>query len=296
MKDIDLLKEMLAGEGRHSNYQCLPPYLPDELSENIGDVISKRLDEQRFIWMKENCSLHGKEVIEIGSNINYFSIRMAKELDAKVFAYELDSKLCNAGKLIASMCGLSNEIEFINEGVDFKKLKSLPKVDAILFFNVLHHAGYDFDKDYVQSIDDWYQHAKNYLEQLGSVANEMVFQMGYVFGGAYEKFCRDEDILPFTVDLLNSSGWQVNKCAIFPSVPTSVDTSGYTNTEIPRDLSWSRAPRRMISKKNLSKIPFAKESWNMLKRIIRIAAPNSSVIRGLGPRPIFYCKFQKKED
>lgn len=296
MNNIDLLKELLATKGRHSNYQCLPPYLPDELSRKIKGNTSKRLDQQRFAWMKENCSLHGKRVIEIGSNIGYFSIRIVKELNAKVFAYELDDELCNAGKLIASMCGLSDEVEFINEGVDFKSLKSLPEVDTILFFNVLHHAGYDFDRSYVRSIDEWYQYAKDYLRQLGSVADEMIFQMGYIFGGAYEKFCRDDDILPFTVDLLNSSGWQVTKCAIFPDTPTSMDTSGYTNIEIPRDLLWSRAPRKMVSKKTISKIPFAKESWKILKIIIRIIAPNSSIVRGLGPRPIFYCKFQRREN
>ena len=64
---------------------------------------------------------------------------------------------------------------------------------------------------------------------MGSIADEMVFQMGYRFGGGYKRFCEDEDILSFTTDLLNSSGWHVVKCAILPGTPTLTNLLNYIN-------------------------------------------------------------------
>lgn len=213
--NIENLKELIRGTTRHGNYQQLPPCVPQEILAEFTDYKTIRLDEARFDWLASYKIFDHKSIVEIGANLGYFSLRAVSERGATSIAYEADSKLVEAINYIASLCKLDKKIEVRNEAFTINHPIELPQADVLIFQNVLHHAGFDFEQEVVPTIADWEQYAVRYLQRLTNVAPIMVFQMGYTWGGGSDRLCPSETRWhSWTMELLKQAGWNVLVCGI----------------------------------------------------------------------------------
>jgi len=223
MEDI---KAYLLSQTKHGLYQNLPPSLLKQMPELEKFSFSRRLDDKRFNWFSDKLDFDGKKVMDIGANIGYFSFRLNTEKNAALTIYEPHTEHIRAIESIKSILQITdNNIRCINQGVALDDIKNLPEQDIVLLFNVLQHAGEDFDKKYVPDISHWHKYTIKYLKALSEKANQMVFQMGYAWLGHEDNFCEDKDIISFTIDLLKESGWNIKNCGVIGNVinPTYVD-------------------------------------------------------------------------
>ncbi len=269
----DFLK-YITSDGKHGFYQLFPPALinkfPD-LKKLPYDTI--RLDDKRYDYITKSIDVKGLRVTDIGANIGYFSFRLATEMHCEVLMYEPYKDHFKAIKEIKSMLNLNDKMVRVeNMGIDLNGIDNIEPTDLILLFNVLQHAGEDFDKDKVTLIHDWYGYAKEYLLKLRKKTTCLVFQTGYSWLGHNKELCSKEKIIEFTQTLLEESGWQILKCGIV----TNYESHVY------RDFDFEKS--------------FSNPIFNPLKYIeygvkyrLGFNVPNFRFIQ----RPIFICKSNK---
>ncbi len=211
-KLIELLKE----ESKHSGYQMLPPCLVEVMGEApAGLVGDKRQDASRYDWFNCKWDSSVNSIIDIGANLGYFSFRALKDFNVKINAYEPYEPHAEAMSIIRELCGFNpEEVIISNKSVGMKEIDALPAADLLILLNVLQHAGEDFDSDMVLSIEGWRDYAIGYLKKLRNKTRLMFFQMGYTWKGYEGKLCQDNDIIDFTVKLLDEAGWHIRHCGI----------------------------------------------------------------------------------
>lgn len=216
MEDI---KAYLLSQSKHGLYQMLPPTLIKKMPELEKFSFSRRLDDKRYEWFSEKLDFDGKRVMDIGGNIGYFSFRLASEKNAHLTIYEPQEQHIKAIESIKPIIDMPDEkVKCVNQGVGLDDIKTLPEQDIILLFNVLQHAGEDYDKKYVPDISHWRDYTISYLQALRSKTKNMVFQMGYTWLGHEDSFCHEEDFITFTVKLLEDAGWKINNCGVIGNV------------------------------------------------------------------------------
>lgn len=276
-KEINHLKELLASKGRHGQYQKLPPTLPDEVFASFPERWDTRLDEERYNWIISSLNCNNKTILEIGANIGYFASRFASEGNNVVYAYEPDDILFEALESIIRMGQLGKKVIPCHTPVDITTINSLPNVDIILNLNVIQHAGFDFEKGNISSIDDWREYAVDFLSQLRSKSEYMVFQMGYQLWGHDKPICKEKDIIQYTISLLRDSGWLPQHCGIVTQMPLINEITQYHsidsyNNEI-KLITRNKLPMRYLFEVFLSKI-----------------TQKPYILYSFTQRPIFICK------
>jgi hypothetical protein len=222
MQSNKQLIQFLKSESKHGNYQYLPPKLVEvypELEElNVNNM---RLDDKRYEYFTQKLSFQNKRVTDIGANIGYFSFRLATEFNSHVTTYEPNSAHYQAINAISSILSLNtSQITNINEGIDFNAIDKLSETDILLFFNVIQHAGEDYDAAMVPTVSDWYKYAVAFLTKLRSKTQYMVFQSGYSWLGHKEDLCAKKEIIKFSVKLLKDAGWDVQHCGVVQNYQT----------------------------------------------------------------------------
>jgi len=198
-------------EGKHGHYQLLPPALISkypQLSQLPYNNI--RLDDKRYDYFCSKLPVNEAKVTDIGANIGYFSFRLMTEKLSKVTVYEPFQAHSEVIGEIAQLLDITSE-SLTNrcEGISLDSIDNMNHTDILLFFNVLQHAGEDFDSQYVKSAADWRAYAVQYLSKLRQKAGHMVFQTGYSWLGHKDDLCAKSDIIPFTLQLLKEAGWEV---------------------------------------------------------------------------------------
>lgn len=207
---MDRLLKYAKTAGKHGLYQTLPPELLRCRPELKTASFSRRLDSRRYDWFSSRVDFRNKRVVDIGANIGYFSFRLVSEFGATVTAYEPFPAHHETIQLIKSQLSIGDEqMLAINNGVTYESLADFPDADVVLLFNVLHHAGSDFDSSYVRKIDDWHGYAEKYLVQLLSKTEILIFQMGCSWGGNAGQLCDIKNAPYFVRELLLRSGWDV---------------------------------------------------------------------------------------
>lgn len=215
MQELEELRKLLETKSKHGNYQMLPPALLDLDPALSSYSHSRRLDSQRYDWFSEKLNFENKSILDIGANVGYFSFRLATEKNAKITTYEPFNEHSIAIDRCKRILGIGDEkFRNVNLGVSLADLDNLEKFDVVLFFNVIQHAGEDFDRDAVQSIDEWRDYALQYLSKLRSTADCLIFQTGYTWLGHNGKLCDEIDTLDFTINLLHDAGWNIKYCGV----------------------------------------------------------------------------------
>lgn len=271
---LDELKELLITKSKHGNYEMLPPALlkfDPSLSSYSNSV---RLDQQRYDWFSNKINFEGRNLLDIGANIGYFSLRLATEHNATVTAYEPFKPHSQCIELSKKILNLTDDqFKVVNEGVSFDRISTLKKVDIILFLNVLQHAGEDYDREYVHDLTEWREYAVQYLNKLKEVGEYLVFQTGYTWLGHEDKLCKDKEILDYTIKILSDSGWSIISCGIIAdaSNPTYID--------------------HKINESQINPLPLTSK-WDSMNLSLKKRILGYKYDYRFMQRPIFICKVQ----
>ncbi len=279
---------------QHGNYQEIPPSIPVELRQRLPDYPKTRLESARYDWLDSYGIFAGKKIVEIGANLGYFSIRAASERNARVVAYEPDHVLASTMALIAKLSGVSDRVEIRSEPVMLNRWPDLPTSDLVINLNVIHHAGRDFDNQYVKTIEDWQSYAMKYLEKFLTVAPLMVFQTGYTWGAwgdtAPRLVPQGDDIDNWTQKLLRRAGWKVVARA---KAASTKDVWSYKDIGERDDLR-EQVAHNVVSKQLRTLFPLLPLP---LQRKIRIAKRKlfwkrwiNKDIERFGLRPLYICQ------
>lgn len=178
------LQRLYADASRHSTYQHVPDFVTAELGyvESIDEAW--RGDRPRLAYVLGHRKPRAAETwLDFGANTGFFTLSLAREFPLTTFvAVEANAHHARFINLIAGHFRMDN-VRVINQAIGLRELHTLPKVDVLLHFNVLHHAGHDFDADLVPDRDGFPGYARDYLARLHDRADTMLFQMGSNWGG-----------------------------------------------------------------------------------------------------------------
>jgi len=166
------------------------------------------LDEPRFNWIIQNVDVAGKRVFDLGASLGYFSLRLASEYDAHVYACEPISVYADLIQMFTKICRLEDRLQVKKNSITIDDLDSLPETDLFLHLNILHHAGVQYDQHRVNSIEDWRKYSQDYLQKLSEKTNVLLIQFANVWNDTV--IFDSSETVPFTKELLSDSGWRVH--------------------------------------------------------------------------------------
>lgn len=216
MEKIQKLIGLINENGKHSSYQQLPSDVRNNYSKVLSEVnwSPSRLDIPRLNWIVDVMkSIKVGTITDIGANSGFFSVELRNAFDASCISYEPHLPHAKAIGLIKEICAINDfQLAVKNAGVSLNDVRELNNSDLLVFLNVLHHAGDDFDSDKVKTIKDWKTYSSKYLEQLTGKFKYMFFQLGNAWMGSGVKLFDDRTCFSETINLLENSGWKV-ECA-----------------------------------------------------------------------------------
>lgn len=203
---------------KHHAYQSVPDFVADALDyrETIDD--RWRGDHCRLAYLMTALPLANIETLtDIGANTGFFSLSLAHRFPhLRVTACEPDATHATYIGTIASTFGLDN-VEVAPRGVTLDSLSGLQPADAVLFLNVLHHAGYEFETALPRTRAAFDDYAVRFLTALAGTQRRMLFQMGSNWGGdtANPLVPRDAhaEKLRYMSGLLTNGAWQIDRVA-----------------------------------------------------------------------------------
>jgi SAM-dependent methyltransferase len=272
------LKELLSGsKGRHTNYQIVPPFIQEHFSaleyqkrNDAGDQ-EISLDAIRYDWLSGVVDVKKPKVLEIGSNMGYFILRLAKEYGASVKAFEPITEYAEASELMAKVSELEN-FEVNKEIADHERIEEEGPFDLAIQLNVLHHAGVDYDRDKIQDPQSWRRYAIDNLKNLASVSRRLFFQCGNYSTGGQQWFPMEEAIT-FLNNLLEEAGWEV------------LQIGSFQNFEKMIFKSYSPAQKKDIPALTCSRNPETQLVDYSVDGVVKACLPT-----GLPARSLWYCK------
>jgi len=207
--------EALYNDGsKHSRYQNIPEFVRNELgyTETIDE--NWRGDTARYTYLTENLSFdEGKSIGEIGANTGFFTLSLAHANPTSTFyAYEINPTHAAFIQDIGDSFQMKNLIVKA-QGVDMEGIALMENHDILLNYNVLHHAGVDFDFDQLASVDGYEVYATEYLRRMATKTKRMVFQIGSNWGGNKLQpiipLSDDAEKIAFNARLFKNAGWKV---------------------------------------------------------------------------------------
>lgn len=219
----DNIKNILSNyywdNSKHSHYQNIPQFVKEamEYSETIDENWRGDTARYKHILDVVNFSKNLK-IGDIGANTGFFSLSLAHRFpNIEVTAYEGNPNHVRFIELIRNAFELKN-LFMKNEYIDFEGISYLGNQDLLLNLNVLHHAGVDFDKDKIGSVDKLFNFAVSYLSKLKEHTKEIIFQMGYNWGGDKTKpivnLQDDLGKIKYSAELFIQSGWKITNIAL----------------------------------------------------------------------------------
>lgn len=213
--NIEELQQLYFDGTKHSNYQNIPGFVQETLGYSVKLDEQWRGDTARYTNLLQNVDFENLKIIgDIGANTGFFSLSIGERYPAiKVRAYEANSSHSAFIQSIVTQFNLQN-VSVQHLSVDMQGIGQLGKHDCILNYNVLHHAGVDYDKGMVDP-ETFQEYAVRYLGKLSEKSARMVFQMGYNWGGNKNKplveLNDDAGKVHFMNKIFIKSGWKIGK-------------------------------------------------------------------------------------
>lgn len=207
--------EALYNDGsKHSRYQNIPEFVRNELgyTETIDE--NWRGDTARFTYLTETLSFGGgKSIGEIGANTGFFTLSLAHANPSSTFyAYEINPTHAAFIQDIGESFQMKNLV-VMAQGVDMDGIEKMENHDILLNYNVLHHAGVDFDSALLASVEGYEAYATEYLKRMAAKTKKMVFQIGSNWGGNKLKpiipLSDDAEKIAFNARLFKNAGWNI---------------------------------------------------------------------------------------
>ena len=218
------LKTKLAGlyhdQTKHYRYQNIPRFVYEALnySESIDE--NWRGDSARYRYLLKQLPSSPESVFgDIGANTGFFALSLAHMMKgSRFYAYEMNKKHTRFMELIKEHFRMEN-IRVMPQRVDLFGIEQLPIHHVLINFNVLHHAGVDFDRKFISDESNFTDYAQIYLSKLKSKTSMMYFQMGYNWGGNKKKpivpVDQQESMVRYEVDIFKKCGWEIIHVALF---------------------------------------------------------------------------------
>jgi hypothetical protein len=215
---VEELRTLYSDESKHSIYQNLPNFVVEALGYNEKIDEQWRGDRPRLEFIRNMRSpKRGESWLDFGANTGFFALSLAKEFpETKFVAVEANPSHARFICRIAEEFEIKN-VTVKNLAVGIDGLVDLPKVDVMLHLNVLHHAGHDFDHEFLKDRSHFGAYATNYLSRLRNVTEHLFFQMGSNWGGnrmlPIVAFKDDKVKLDVFKEWIRCSGWLCKKTA-----------------------------------------------------------------------------------
>ncbi|MDE1181278.1 class I SAM-dependent methyltransferase [Paraburkholderia sp.] len=209
----------LYGEvSKHSAYQTIPDFVSRELGYQETIQSNWRGDRNRLDYILKKLSpAAGQRWGDFGANTGFFTYTLAHGFPQTHFtAIEANDKHATFQREIKAIFEVGN-VDMLNKAVSFDDLPALPEFDVLLHLNVLHHAGADFDRQYVSGEADFPAYAVNYLRQLRATNRAMVFQIGSNLWGdkthPLVASTDDDNKIVYVSKLITDAGWKIRHLA-----------------------------------------------------------------------------------
>ncbi len=182
--EIANIQNLYFGNTKHASYQPVPKILEPFFSDLLIDE-RWRHPGPRIELLKLNlANFTGQDVIEIGSNTGFQLIELAKQFPNYMFkGFEISQ----------------SHVEFTKRCIEFESIKNVEvhnsefqqpvdrelKVNSILLdFNVVHHAGSDFQNESAVDIETWWNEIlPNWLSCVPKFSSYW-FSSGFRLGGS----------------------------------------------------------------------------------------------------------------
>lgn len=213
------LQALYNDDTKHANYQNIPAFVRDAMGYREQIDEGWRGDTARYRLVLEELPIAPGQVIgDVGANTGFFTLSLAHSHPETHFvAYETNPNHAGFVGLIADAFAMGN-VTVQQLAIDLAGIDHLSHHDSLLHLNVLHHAGHDFDRSLVESVEGFADYAVGYLSKLRRKTTNLVFQMGSNWGG--DKALpivpvRDDcGKIMLTSRLLRAAGWQVTAIAL----------------------------------------------------------------------------------
>jgi hypothetical protein len=272
---LEDIKELLGERyGRFSHYQKLPPCVKHKAKNYISGIYTQSqvsLDDARYNWLLDQVQPKNMSVLEIGSNLGYFVLRLSSEFNAMVEAYEPVSSYAKVTSLMAQLCGVNKQVACNARGILKDELKTLSYSDLVVHLNVLHHAGVEYDQKLLLKVGGWENYTIDYLGLLRENSERLFFQTGNI--SSEGRLFPMEESISYMHSLFQKSGWQVKSVGLIED--------------------FKEMKYRTYENKDLDKIHMTKcfrNSETGLVDYFRHEELCASLHTGLAARPIWYCE------
>ena len=215
MDIIEKLRELYADASKHSVYQNTPQFIRDELGYNETIDENWRGDSARWDYLRNHFNFSGQSVLDVGANTGFFALSISHETPgAEVTALEGNTNHSKYIETIAEYFEIPN-LHVLQQYLGLADIARLDQYDTVLLFNVLHHAGVDFDQDLMESEIGLFDYCIDYMEQLARKCSRIIFQMGYNWGGNKQKpvVALDDDAgkVIYTAKFMRKAGWHLEE-------------------------------------------------------------------------------------
>lgn len=180
----DELHRLYSDASKHSIYQNIPDFVSIELGYTEPIDEAWRGDRPRLAYLlSKRIPAPGEKWVDFGANTGFFTLSLARQYPKTTFiAVEANPNHVRFIDSVAHHFHLNN-VETLHRAIGVSDLDNLPQCDFLLHLNVLHHAGHDFDINFVKNKHQFSQYAQVYLNRLHVRALGMLFQIGNNWGG-----------------------------------------------------------------------------------------------------------------
>lgn len=209
------LHELYADGSKHAIYQNVPEFVREALGyrEQINE--NWRSDTPRYRYLVERLHLGSSSTVgDVGANTGYFTLNLAQSRPTwRLHAFEPNPNHRAFIDEVAKAFSLRN-VQVHPEPWNAGRLASLGTYDAVLLLNILHHAGFDFDREIPDHNDAFEAYVVTYLSSVRKLTRWLCFQIGSNRGGDKKKplFAYDNDLarLAWCTQMLSSAGWRIH--------------------------------------------------------------------------------------
>jgi len=183
--EIKQLQELYHKGSKHSNYQVLPSQLLEYFKEESIEVKSRH-EQPRLDCFLSQVDFNGCSVLDIGGNTGFFTFESLKAGASKLYYCEGNQAHAEFVELAGKILGYEDKLEVVNRYFSFDNADGQEPVDICLLLNVLHHVGDDYG-DQELSVDKAKEEILRSLNSMTSVADTLVFQLGFCWKGDRHK-------------------------------------------------------------------------------------------------------------